>query len=134
MHFLSIWSIILLDRAAGVAGSRIFNLRVSCTLVLQLLIVLVLSRFFLSNGKTRHGQSPRTLHGELGGGLNKVSCTLSDIVGGMAAGLLSSMIINKNKELLEKLVALLLSMWSLIETNIISVISRSGHSKIIETS
>lgn len=53
----------------------------------------------------------------------------SDIVGGMAVGLLSSMIINKNKELLEKPVGLLLSMWSLIETNIISVIFRSGHSK-----
>lgn len=44
----------------------------------------------------------------------------SDILGGMAVGLFSSMVINKNREILEKPINLLISIWDLIETNFIS--------------
>lgn len=52
----------------------------------------------------------------------------SDILGGMAVGILSSMVINKNRNILEKPVSLLLAVWNLIEVNLMAKAVNS-HSK-----
>jgi undecaprenyl-diphosphatase len=43
----------------------------------------------------------------------------SDILGGMVVGLVSSMIVDSNKEFLEKPIDQILSAWNIIETNVI---------------
>lgn len=53
----------------------------------------------------------------------------SDLLGGMVVGLLSSMVINKNREILNKPIALLLSVWDIIEAKCTYKSIRNAHVK-----
>lgn len=96
------------DHAAGsfsIAGSILFGQSVSRTILTVLAILLSLSRVYVG------------VHYP------------SDILGGMVVGLLSSMVINKNQEFFEKPIALLLSIWDIIEANLTSTRNRNSSNK-----